>query len=287
MEALNERFNERLNSGSKPGTIQQILFGLAFVVGLYLVLVFIEVVYNYINRLSMNRTELLPYTYNIDDKAITVSQNPNIKGSKPISLSDNERTGIEFSYTFYLNVNPAAFRQEYGLCHIFHKGYSSQFPLLAPGVYMRSDTNTLRVYMNTYKTWNNYVEVDNIPVGKWVHIAIICSENSLEIFINGNLAKKLPFDGFAPYQNYEDINCFSQRRIALKHSIVPSTDETGFDVFGCLKGQLSRLNYFSYALCYAEIQRLMNEGPSSKMASTVSVSNLPPYLDDTWWSQGY
>ncbi len=283
MEGTN---NQSLNSGQKPGIIAQILFGLALVVGLYLVLLFIEVIYKYVNRLSMSRTELLPYTYNIDDKSINIPQNPNIKGSKPVNLSNNERSGIEFTYSFYLNVNPTAFRQEYGLCHIFHKGYSSQFPLLAPGVYMRSDTNTLRVYMNTFKTWNNFVEVENIPIGKWVHIAIVVNDNSLEVYVNGNLAKKLPFDGFAPYQNYEDICCFSQRRITMKHSIVPSTDENGLDVFGCMKGQLSRLNYFSYALCYAEIQQLMNEGPSSKLESAMN-TNVPPYLDDTWWSQGY
>jgi hypothetical protein len=283
MEGIN---NQSLNSGQKPGIVAQILFGLALVVGLYLVLLFIEVIYKYVNRLSMSRTELLPYTYNIDDKSINIAQNPNVKGSKPVNLSNNERSGIEFTYSFYLNVSPTAFRQEYGLCHIFHKGYSSQFPLLAPGVYMRSDTNTLRVYMNTFKTWNNFVEVENIPISKWVHIAIVVNDNSLEVYVNGNLAKKLPFDGFAPYQNYEDICCFSQRRITMKHSIVPSTDENGLDVFGCMKGQLSRLNYFSYALCYAEIQQLMNEGPSSKLESAMN-TNVPPYLDDTWWSQGY
>jgi hypothetical protein len=282
MEANNQSFN----SGQKPGIIAQILFGLALVVGLYLVLLFVEIIYKYVNRLSMSRTELLPYTYNIDDKSINIPQNPNVKGSKPVNFSNNERSGIEFTYSFYLNVSPTAFRQEYGLCHIFHKGYAQQFPLLAPGVYMRSDTNTLRVYMNTYKTWNNYVEVENIPIGKWVHIAIVVSESSLEVYVNGNLAKKLPFEGFAPYQNFEDICCFSQRRITMKHSIVPSTDENGFDVFGCMKGQLSRLNYFSYALCYAEIQQLMNEGPSSKLESAMN-TNVPPYLDDTWWSQGY
>jgi hypothetical protein len=275
------------NSNSKPGIIQEILFGLALIVALYLVLLFVEIIYKYVNRISMNRTELLPYTYNIEDKSIVIPQNPNISGSKPVHLSSNERSGIEFSYTFYMNVHPSAFRQEYGLCHIFHKGYSSQFPLLAPGVYMRSDTNTLRIYMNTYKTWNNYVEVENIPVGKWVHVAIVCTENSLEVYINGNLAKKLSFDGFAPYQNYEDINCFSQRRITMKHSIVPSTDENGFDVFGCVKGMLSRLNYFSYALCYAEIQKIMSDGPSTKINASITSPNVPPYLDDTWWNQGY
>jgi hypothetical protein len=275
------------NSAQTPGIMSQLMFSLVLLVILYMVLLFIEVVYKYINRLSINRKVLLPNTYNIDDKSITIPQNPNIRGNTHVSPSDNERSGIEFSYTFYLNVNPSAFRQEYGLCHIFHKGYSSQFPLLAPGVYMRSDTNTLRVYMNTYKTWNNFIEIENIPIGKWVHIALVVSENSLEVYINGNLAKKLPFEGFAPYQNYQDIQCFSQRRITMRQTMIPSVDENGFDVFGAMKGQISRLNYFSYALCYAEIQQLMNEGPSSKLDSALATGNVPPYLNDTWWSQGY
>jgi hypothetical protein len=141
--------------------------------------------------------------------------------------------------------------------------------------------------MNTFKTWNNYVEVENIPIGKWVHVAIVCSENALEVYINGNLSKKLSFDGYAPYQNYEDICCFSQRRITLKNSLVPSTDENGLDIFGAAKGMLSRLLYFNYALCYAEINQLMNEGPAKKMESALTTANVPPYLDDTWWTKGY
>lgn len=274
------------NTSTKSGTIEQAVYGIVLVLLLYIVFIFIEVIYKYLNRLSIQRTELLPNTYVIDDKSMILIQNPNVVGSKPISLSENERSGIEFSYSFYLNVHPSAFRQEYGLLHLFHKGYSTQFPLLAPGVYMRSDTNTLRVYMNTYKTWNNYLEVENIPVGKWVHLVLVCKNNSLEIFINGNLKKKMSFDGFVPYQNYQDICCFSQRRITLKNSIIPSVDELGFDVFGAMKGMLSRLNYFSYALCYAEIQQLMNEGPSSKLDSS-AMKDIPPYLADTWWSQSY
>lgn len=275
------------NSGETPGIMSQLIFSVTLLAILYMVLLFTQVFYKYINRLSINKKVLLANTYNIDDKSITIPQNPNIRGNIFISPSDNERSGIEFSYTFYLNVNPSAFRQEYGLSHIFHKGYSSQFPLLAPGVYMRSDTNTLRVYMNSYKTWNNFIEVENIPIGKWVHIALVVSENSLEIYINGNLTKKMSFEGFAPYQNYQDIQCFSQRRITMKKSMISSIDENGFDIFGAMKGQLSRLNYFSYALCYAEIQQLMNEGPSSKLDSALATGNIPPYLNDTWWNQGY
>jgi len=286
MEFINnstQNINSRMKSG---GIVSEILYGITLCIVVYLVLLFVEVLYKYINRLSLNRTVLLANTYSTDNKTIVIPQSPNTVGSKVVQLSNDERSGIEFSYSFYLYVNPSSFRQEYGLLHIFHKGYSCQFPLLAPGVYMRSDTNTLRVYMNTYKTWNNYVEVDNIPVNKWVHIVLVCKNNAFEIFINGNLKKKLSFGGYAPYQNYQDIVCFSQRRLSLKRSIVPSVDENGFDVFGTMKGLLSDLNYFSYGLCYAEIQDLMNRGPSTKMGDDTNVSNIPPYLSDTWWTQG-
>jgi len=273
------------SSGEKPGIMQQLIYAAVLILVVYYTLVFVQVIYNYMNRLSMNRTILLANTYIIDNKAVNIPQNPNVTGSKTINLSDNERTGIEFSYSFYLNVNPSTFRQEQGLLHIFHKGYSSQFPLLAPGVYLRSDTNTLRVYMNTYRTWNNYVEVSDFPLGKWVHVAIVCKDHSLEIYINGNLSRKMSYEGFAPYQNYQDICCFSQRRFALKKTIIPSLDEDT-SVFGCVKGMLSRLTYFSYALCYAEIQQIMNEGPSSKIDSS-EMNDVPPYLADNWWTKPF
>ena len=285
--SANGNGNARTNNQSgQSGILQQVLMSLVWVFLVYLGLILVELIYKYIDRLSINRTVLMPNTYITDDKSIVISQNPNVPGSKTIHLSDNERSGVEFSYSFYLYVHPSTFRQELGLLHIFHKGYSSQFPLLAPGVYMRSDTNILRIYMNTFKTWNNFIEVDNFPIQKWVHVAIVCKNSALEVFINGNLSRKMSFDGYAPYQNYQDIVCFSNRILSLTQTQIPSADPTGHNVFGVMKGMLSRLNYFNYALCYAEIQTLMNEGPSSKMDSGI-MNNVPPYLDDTWWAQGY
>lgn len=269
-------------SEEKSGTMEQFLLGIVLVLAVYITLLFIEIISKYIKRIAMDRTELLANTYMMDNKSIVIPQDPNLKESKPVSLSQNERTGVEFTYSFYLNIQPSSFRQEYGLLHLFHKGYTNQFPLMAPGVYLRSDKNTLRVYMNTYKTWNNYMEVDNLPIGKWVHIAIMCKENAMEIYINGNLSRKMSFDGYAPYQNCQDIHCFNQRRITLRKSSTPSVDEQGFDVFGAAKGMMSRLHYFSYALSYSEIQKLMDEGPSSKLDSE-TLNDIPPYLSDNWW----
>jgi hypothetical protein len=269
----------------QSNVLAQALYAAILVGCVYLILVFVEVVWNRMNRLQLNRTELIPNTCPTDVRTKIIAQNPNVAGSKPIALSSNERSGIEFCYSFFLNVNPSSFRQEQGLLHVFHKGYSSQFPLLAPGVYVRSDTNTLRIYMNTYRTWNNYVEVDNFPISKWVHVVLCCQENALDIFINGNLSKRHSFEGFIPYQNDQDIICFSQRQLKLDHSHVPSVDKDGFQVYGAMKGYLSRLIYFNYALSYSEIQQLLSQGPSPSMDSEIMDSSASPYLDDTWWTQ--
>lgn len=279
-----QMLNTSAQTGSYGPIISQILISLVLVVLLYLAYASVEVMYNYINRLALNRTELLPITYSTEDKTYTMIQNPNDQNAQPVALSDNERTGTEFTYSVFIMVHPSAFRQEKGLLHIFHKGNPSQWPLQGPGVYMHSETNTLKVYMNSFKTWNMSVDIENFPVGKWVHVAIVCKASHLEVFVNGNLSKRLGFDGYLPYQNYGDICCFSQRRITIPKT-VPSLDEDGFEVFGAMKGMVSRLIYFNYALSYSEISTMMNQGPSSKFAG--SQSGMPaPYLQDTWWTPG-
>ena len=268
-------------SGNQSDFFGEWSLALLGIVAVYLLYMFAEVIYAYIQRLNADRTELIPKTCNMESRSKVIPQNPTLANSKPVMMSRNERSGIEFTYSFYVKIEPSTFRQEAGLVHLFHKGYSSQFPLLGPGVFMHSHKNTMRVYMNTYKTWNNYIDVDNFPVGKWVHVAVICKEKALEVYINGNLSKKMSFEGHVPYQNYEDIVCFSQRRVLVRKTNVPALSED-LNVYGSAKGQMSRLYYFSYALCYAEIQKLLNEGPSKEMDED-SISERPPYLADRWW----
>ena len=273
---------------SSKEVLPQVLIGLLSVILIYILLAALESAYNFIYRLHANRTELLPITYNTEDKAYRIDQNPNSKNADTINLSDNERSGPEFSYSFFLMTHAAAFRQERGLLHIFHKGNPRQYPLLGPGVYMRSDTNTLRVYMNTYGTWNNYTEVENFPIGKWVHVSLVCRSSHMEVYINGNLKKRLGFNGSLPYQNYQDIWAFKQDRVTISNAKTnPSMEENdAFDIFGVMKGMVSRLYYFNYALSYTEITTLMNEGPSTVLASLQN-GGTAPYLQDQWWTSDY
>jgi len=272
------------------GILPQIILSLCASIILYILFMSVETVYKSYTAVSGTRVNLLSCTANSQDKPIQYEQNPNIPKHKTLPFSDNERTGAEFSYVFFLWINPASFeRQEDGLTHVMHKGYSSPFPLMSPGVFLKSNINTMRVYMNSSKSWNNYIDIENIPVKKWVHVSIVGRANAVEVYINGNLAKKLNMDQSVFYQNFGNLYLFNQRRLLLNPTKVPSlntTQQTPLQIFGAFNGNMSALSYFSYALSYTEIQSMVNAGPKSGACDTGS-SNQPPYLEDDWWVTKY
>lgn len=264
------------------GFFSQVLLVLIVLLIIFLALWGAESIYGSIVRMQNRYIEILPNTYVSEDKTFVIKQNPLDSKAITLYLSDNERTGIEFSYSFFLFVNSSTFGTDAGLRHVFHKGYSKQYPLMGPGVFVHSNKNALRIYMNSFKTWNNYIDIENIPVKKWMHCVIMCRKSALEVYVNGNLVKKMKFDGETiPYQNFGDLFVFSQRNITLP-STIPSIDERPFRVFGAFNGMLSRLFYFPYAMSYTEIRNMMSMGPSTKIES--GSKELPPYFIDTWWS---
>jgi hypothetical protein len=146
--------------------------------------------------------------------------------------------------------------------------------------------------MNCYDTWNNWSEVDNIPVDKWFHLVVSCKGNTLYVYINGNLKQKVALSGSTPpYQNYGDVYLFSPRKMNISKSITTSLERdpefagqianSSLVFGGSASGMASRVTYFSYALSYTEIQALMNFGPSLVISGPDM--SLTPYLSDTWW----
>lgn len=267
------------------GIIAQLLLTLTVCTLLQILMLTLEMIQKSFRAVSGTRVDLLPVTVNAENKPREFEQNPNSKKAKLLPQSDNERTGAEFSQSFYLQVNPNSFRQEEGLLHILHKGNPRPFPLMGPGVFLKSNSNTLRVYMNSSKTWNNYVEVENIPVKKWVHVVLVARANALEIYINGNLAKKLNLQEAVFQQNFGNLQLFSQRRDVYRKTAIPSLDSDDLSFFGTFSGQLSNLFYQSYALSQTEIQSLTILGPSSKTEE--GSEDAPPYLEDKWWVTNY
>jgi hypothetical protein len=278
--------------GTDP--LSQILSGVAIVIALYISLSISEYIYNSFMAMFRDRVELFPNTYMSGAKMFTAIQNPMNPAAKTIYFSDNQRSGVEFSYAMFINIKSDTFSKgEHKLYHILHKGYGSTYPLLGPGIFCWGDTNKIRVFMNCFDTWDNYAEIENIPVDKWFHLTVSCKGNTLYLYINGNLKKKMPLTGNTPpYQNYGNVYAFSNRRISLSKTITTSLEKdlefigsqpaSSLEFDGAIKGLIIRVYYFGYALTYTEIQYLINMQPSTVMDGPDM--SLVPYLSDTWWA---
>jgi hypothetical protein len=165
---------------------------------------------------------------------LTFTQDPSIKGSKTAHRSQNASDGIEFTWSVWILIDPSSTSQvnngQYK--HVFHKGNSSiaetglNFPNNAPGLYIAPRTNALVVIMNTYDSINEEVVIPGIPMNKWVNVIIRCQNTTLDVYINGTIAKSHVLNG-VPKQNYGDVY------VAMN---------------GGFSGYISNLQYFNYAL---------------------------------------
>ena len=286
------------SSGGGSDPIREVLTGLAIVLLFYVGMGLTEYIYKSFNSMWQKRVELFPGTYVAGTKMFTALQNPSNPKSQTVYFSDNERSGIEFSYSMFINVNSATFASgEAKLYHILHKGYSQPYPLLGPGVFCWGHKNSIRIYMNSYDSWNNHTDLDNIPVDKWFHLVISCKRNVMYIYINGSLKQKITLSNSTsnlvpPYQNYGDVYLFSTRKLTVNPTNVTSlnTDPdfsnntlSSLTFDGTAMGMVSSVFYFSYALSYSEINSLMNVGPSQILVAN-NVQSMSPYLADTWWT---
>lgn len=267
--------------------VGELLLAVVLVLVVLVFLFTLEGLYTAFTYSKQKMTPLMNYTVSSTDRTLAVHQDPTkYQDAIPLYFSENEPTGTEFAYSFYLYVNPSTFTNSSVLYHVWHKGFGCVWPLMGPGVFIRGDTNTMRIVMNTYANPYTYVDVGNIPVKKWFHVVLNCRRSGLEVHVNGNLANKIRFDNTLPYQNFQDIILFSNANYVLQGSTtaaIPS-DQT-FQVAGVFQGMMSSFMYARYALSYGEIQALMNAGPSTTMKSDTAI--VPPYMSDSWWTTSY
>jgi len=270
------------NSGSR-GT--EVLTSIVMIIVLFAGAFVVELLYKMATDKELRFKTLLDVTASSDENIPPVRQDlSKFKDAIPIGLSVNERTGIEFSYSFYLFVNSSTFTGEQKLRHVWHKGFTNPWPLMGPGVFIHGHTNTMRVFMNTHKNPYTYVDIKNIPVQKWFHVVLNCYKGGLDVYINGNLANRLSFKDTIPYQNYQDILFFSKSNYENIRSptIAALPEGESMAIQGSFSGMLASMKYARYAMSVFEINKLMSQGPSSKRRTVVQ--ELPPYFSDTWWS---
>lgn len=277
-----------------PGFVPQILLTIVFFIVLQVVLSIIQIVVDTTKDVTKQITVLQADTVN---GPYTIAQDPRL--SKQIFNSNNELNGLEYSFSAYIFVAPETFENASStedscgdaptkggkdLKHIFHKGSKAIFPLMAPGVFMEGDKNTMRIYMNSSLAWDNYVSVPNIPINKWFHLIIMMKGKFMDVFINGNVAARNQFQT-VPKLNVGHVYIMSNQKFPKTQS----NETPDFKVSGSIKGMVSRLTYYAYALNYSQIDDIYRQGPSKRVVNpSPSISGItPPYLHDDWWVTKY
>ena len=191
--------------------------------------------------------------------ALVISQDPANPSYIAMPNSDN-RPGLELTYDFWMLIDSYEYKKGEWK-HVFHKGNSSSYPNRAPGIWLHPDTNAMRVYMNTQDNILEYVDVDNLPLRKWIHISLVLHDMDLDIFVNGYLKKR------------------------QKLTSVPKLNNGDFwvNMFGGFDGYLARIRYYARAISVDEIAANVRAGPGN--SSCIDTGQVPPYLDDDWWLQ--
>lgn len=204
---------------------------------------------------------------------IVIKQDPNNNDSVPILRSNNRSKGLEFTWSVWLFIDDIKVdlppnSPEYS--HIFSKGNRTfgkngiATVNNAPGVYLSNSENTIRVYMDTVKDNNNYMDITNIPLRKWFHLAVRLQNTVMDAYVNGVMAgRQLMLE--VPKQNYEDV-------------IV------GYN--GGFTGNLSNLVYYSRSVNVFELNNIVMYGPNLTQSSRVSDNSKTgyySYLSNLWY----
>ena len=207
----------------------------------------------------------------------TAPQDPKKGNSVTIYRSNNENKGMEFTWSVWLKreqpTSSTTFKQHE---HIFNKGDNpGLFDSIggnAPGVYFLNDdsttvTNKIVIKMDvvpteiiTKDTTSEEIVIDNLPFGKWFHLAIRLENKIMDVYVNGAIAKRVTFSHL-PNQNYGDVHV---------------AKEGGF------VGNISDLRYFDRGLNVFQIMNIVNIGPNLRSADADNNSDFD-YLSSSWY----
>ena len=207
---------------------------------------------------------------------IVISQDPTSTSSMPIIRSTNQIFGMEFTWSIWMFIKPVQ-PSTSAMQHVFSKGAGlmgtcdsakNQFSNNAPGLYLM-DTNTLYILMDTvnqpacFPGMSNDIVITNMPINKWFNVVIRLTNDTLDVYINGRLTKRLVMTS-VPNQNYDDVYICSG---------------------GGFNGYVSDLKYFNSSIGTTQINALVSNGPNTSINSSNLKNNIPPYLSIDWYDE--
>lgn len=207
-----------------------------------------------------------------------ISQDPNIQNSITILRSNNEKDGIEFTWSTWLYLNGFAGQagetpitsNDSMYVHVFNKGNTTigndgiVTPNNAPGLYLKSNYLGFRVVLDSFEEPQQVkIDVDDLPMTKWMNIIIRIQDQNCDVYVNGRLVKRQVIKQVIK-QNYDNVN------VCLN---------------GGFSGYLSNLTYFNSAISVVEIQNVIASGPdTTPVSKSLDLSQTKPrYLADSWY----
>ena len=218
---------------------------------------------------------------------IIIPQNPANKGAKTIIRSNNEDTGIEFTWSVWLQYTgqstagtPTNTSIKYS--PVFVKGDCSLTSTTSfcsvnhgPGLYFYvTDSIHLATLMDTVSSpaskmtindTTQIIDISNLPVNQYFHLGIRCQGVNVDTYINGTIIKRQNL-GNVPKQNFYDV------------FVCPNN---GFP------GYLSNLQYFSRALTVVELNTIYQSGPNKKQLIQTGSNGLNVTALSTQWFNNF
>lgn len=211
----------------------------------------------------------------IDGKVgnLRIPQDPSQTNAVTIIRSKNDAGGIGITWSVWLYIKQNSKIDDGGKWrHVFNKGSKDAIatgdtkgimtPNNGPGLYLKDDYSAIRVVMSTFDNPNTSVDVENIPINKWFNVIIRVENTVLDVFMNGDLAQRLPLNS-VPFQNYADVN------VAIN---------------GGFNGVISALRYYNVALGTRAIANIVSEGPKlNVIGASGGAPGLMDYLSMRWY----
>jgi hypothetical protein len=224
---------------------------------------FMENILNYIESIRIDSPWIIKGTKN-GKQSMTIPQDPKNQDSVTLYRSENQSSGIEFSYSFWMNVQDYKYNPNGKNKHVFHKGgqqkSNKDYTIFCPKVVLKNESNTLSINMNLIDGTNSDdIDIENIPLNKWMHVAIVLKQRKCEVYINGKLKKYVELKTI-PRQNFGDL---------------------WVNLNGGFDGFLSKFQYHRRALEFTEVESIVIKGPSTDACSFTG--DIPPYFDENWW----
>lgn len=202
-----------------------------------------------------------------------IPQDPKQTNAIPIYRSNDQSKGMEFTWSSWLYLSDLG-KEAGKYQHVFSKGdgnIDSTTNLSTvnngPGLYISPMDNKLHIIMNTVSSTdpNTTIDIDNIPIQKWFHVALRLQNTVLDVYINGVVVNRLLLNN-TPKQNYGNVYVCQN---------------------GGFSGKLSNLRYYSRALNVFEINNIVSAGPNMKVAADMKPIGGFDYLSTQWYASRY